>query len=61
MTAHSPYCQCRACIAEGIEAADPERAERRAEDAEQERADRAMAYADGRYQNYPEGWGDAPW
>lgn len=58
MTAHSEYCQCWRCVQEG---ADDTAAESRAVDADEERADRAMAYADGRFQNYPEGWGDAPW
>ena len=36
-------------------------AELRAQLAEEERAEEALAYADGRFSNYPDGWGDAPW
>lgn len=60
MTEHSQFCQCWRCVQEGIEEASPEAAEQRADDAAAERADRVLAAADGRYSNYPEGWGDAP-
>lgn len=61
MTAHSEYCRCRRCIEEGIEAADPERAEIHADDEAEERAERHLAYLDGATRNYPEDWRGGPW